>query len=127
MMPLRLDFEVWTNSDYFEEWYFKDGDDAVDLTSYTLEMVAKDSLGGDVLFTLADNAAIYAQGIYRVEPANGVIRLNLLKETILSAYNAVNPAPMLGERVLVPYSFIVSDANVEELWWQGYVIINKGV
>jgi hypothetical protein len=129
MIPSRLDFTCWTNSDYSEEFPFLDGDDPVDLTGYSFVMQIKTAVGvASALAALNTVASATLEGIYPVEPTNGYIQVRIDQETLYNMYGNVEPTVLVGDEIRLPYDMIATlPGGDEEIWLYGYINLRKGI
>jgi hypothetical protein len=128
MIPVRLDFECWTNSEYTEELHFNI-DGGVDITGYSFRLQAKVShettIANLTLDTVVDDTL---QGFYLVDAANGVLQVRILKETLAAIFTALVPSVFDGDQIGLVCDLVATLPDGDnEVWGNGYVVIKKGV
>ena len=118
MLPASIDFLLRTNADYGEELSFVDGETPIDLTSLTFKMQVRKYPGGPLLFTVP---------IPMGDAENGIVALNIARETIAQAY-AASSGVEIGETVQASHDIVVHHVDgFREVWCQGRVTIQQGV
>lgn len=127
MIPARLDFPCRTNADYTEEFSASAGGIPVDLTGYSAVLTARLNVTDDVLFTLTTITSDI-EGLYFIEPANGIVSIRVDRGTLSAAYDAVVTYAQAGNGVNIIHDVKFTAPNGDvEVWFEGVITIKKGV
>lgn len=129
MFPIQPNLEMWTNADYYEEYTLTANDGLpVDLTGCSFRLEAKVTPTALITaFALGMVADDVQSGIKILEPANGIIRIQIRNGIIASAFAATAKAFVDQQIVLVYDLLIIHPDGIKETMWFGSIVINKGI
>lgn len=127
--PVRWDNACLTNSDFTEELVFTISDDPLDLVGHDFDIQIRTAPNANTaLKSLGTVSSATSEGIYPVEPENGMIQIRVNRDSLLSLYQSVYPDHLEGDCVSLYYDLLVTLPNGDkEAWLMGYFNIRKGV
>ena len=129
MIPGRLDVELRTNADETGEYLFENAGVAVDLTGYTFKLHLKETQSSTTtLLQLTTVGSASLEGIYPVEPQNGIIQIRIDKETVDGLIDTLAPSYSPSDRIGVYYDLLfILPGGDHEVWLYGLIFINRGI
>lgn len=134
MTPARLPLTTWRNGRFVEELPFTGpifgGVEApVDFTGWQARMQIRlyGAAAGDPIITLL-NVTSDVQGVWIIEPSQGIIRVRVDQETLAAAWAAVGGSVEPGEPIKLKYDLLLTPpTGGGEPWAEGDFIITPGV
>lgn len=134
MSPATVALRVWRNARYVEEFPFTapsggDEDAPFDLTGWSAKFQVRlyGAAAGDPILSLT-NQTTDVQGVWIIEPSQGIIRIRIDEASIASAWSAIGGGTEAGDAAELKYDLVLTPpAGGDEVWMQGDFIIEPGV
>lgn len=127
--PVRWDNACLTNSDFTEELVFTIGDDPLDLVSHDFDIQIRTAPNANTAIkSLGTVSSATSEGIYPVEPENGMIQIRVNRDSLLSLYQSIYHNSLEGDCVSLYYDLLATLPNGDkEAWLMGYFNIRKAI
>ena len=130
MRPATVPLTAWRNARFAEERHFTESDQPLDFTSYSdarLEVRQFGAQAGAAAISL-DKVVTNIEGVRFLEPAHGVLRIQIDQATLEAAYDALFGTNEAGSALKLVYDLVLTGPDgADEIWMQGDFTLNPGV
>ena len=135
MIPANVPLAAWRNARHVEDFTFTapaegGGDAAYDLTGWSAAMQVRlyGAAPDDPVISLA-NVTSDSEGVWIVEPAEGLVRIRIDETTLAAAWNALGGGVEAGDPIRgLRYDLVLTPpAGGDEVWIEGEFTLYPGV